>query len=235
MHPAHQSGFYSQLSQALSRDLSHGVHNQWFQILAETLQHLTKNDPADQKYIVDIKYNMAQAFGLSFENGRPVNALLHHLAARDIGVIQLIRRNKLQLLVSERVAMKTNQWEQSTQEAGKKEQADVFISPITLGLKLQREMAQDAYFLEQTQSMRNKLTLTYEELFTTDGSFKPRVFADLARLLELDPKHFSLEPQLSKQRGKMSEAISNFPQVERAVQVLIREGELPAYFAEGLE
>ena len=234
MHPAHQSGFYRHLSQTLSQDLSQGVHNQWFQILTETLHRLTEKDDPEQRYIIDIKYNMAQAFGLSFHGGRPCNILLQHLATRNIGVVQLIRRNKLQLLVSERVAMKTDQWELAAGEAEKK-RAEVFISPITLGLKLQQEMAQDAYFLEQTQIMRNKLTLVYEEMFTKDGGFRPRVFADLAQLLRVEAEGFDLQPQLSKQRGKMSESISNFPQVKRAIQVLIKEGDLPRYYADGLE
>lgn len=234
MHPAHQSGFYRHLNQTLSDDPSKGVHNQWFGLLAETLVKLTENDPPDQNYIVDIKYNMAQAFGMSFHGGQPVNTLLHQLAQRKIPIIQLIRRNKLQLLVSERGAMKTNQWELSAKDSEKK-QAEVFISPVTLGLKLQQEMAQDTYFLEQTQSAPGKITLLYEEMFTEDGSFQPDIFARLAQILNIDPEDFNLEPQLLKQRGKMSETISNFPQVQRAIQVLTKEGEIPAYIADDLD
>jgi len=234
MHPAHQSGFYRHLGQILSEDLSRGVHNRWFQILIETLHRLTEKDDPEQKYIIDIKYNMAQAFGLGFHGGRPVNTLLHQLALQNVGVVQLIRRNKLQLLVSERIAMKTDQWELAAGETEKK-RAEVFISPVTLGLKLQQEMAQDTYFLEQTRAIRNKLTLTYEELFTKENTFRPRTFTDLAQLLDVDPKAFNLQPQLSKQRGKMSESISNFAQVKRAIQVLIKEGELPRHYTDSLE
>lgn len=234
MHPDHQSGFYSQLRERLNRGLPQGVHNKWLQILTETLRQIAENDPPSQRYIIDVKYNMTLTFGTTFQHGRPMNALLQHLHARGAGIVQLIRRNKLQLIVSERIALKTNQWELSP-DATDKKQAEVFISPVTLGLKLQQEAAQDAYFLEQTQSMPDKLTLVYEEMFDEAGAFRPDVFTAIAHLLKLDPEGVDPQPQISKQRGKMSETISNFPQVLRTLQTLIKEGELPAYYADGLD
>ncbi|TDK50907.1 sulfotransferase [Antarcticimicrobium luteum] len=234
MHPAHQNGFYSQLCKRLNQDLPQGAHNKWLQILTETLQQVSKNDPPSQRYIIDLKYNMTLSFGTTFKGGRPENALLQHLAAKNARVIQIIRRNKLKLLVSERVALKTNQWELSA-GAGEKKKVEVFISPVTLGLKLQQEMAQDTYFLEQTQTMKNKLTLVYEDMFTEDGSFRPRIFTDISKMLRIDSKGFDLQPQLSKQRDKMSETISNFPQVRGALQTLVKEGEIPAYYVDSLD
>lgn len=233
MHPEHASGFYKVLQDRLHNDASSGVHSHWFDILAETLKNLTKNDHSSRRYVVDIKYNMAAAFGTIFLNGSPVNALIHEIKARNLKAVQLIRRNKLHLIVSERVAIKTNQWELSEKKRKTKD-ATVFISPVTLGLKIQKEAAQDKYFLEQLGHVDKKILLVYEELFNEEGHFEIEPIEKFANLMGIS-SNFDLQPQLQKQRRKMSETIENFPSVERAIQVLIKEGYIPPFYLDTLD
>ena len=233
MHPGNQNGFYNYLKNELNRDLSRGVHNQWFRILLKTLHKIVENDPSTYRYIVDIKYNMAQAFGLSFRGGAPKNFLIGELSSRNARAIQLIRKNKLQLLTSERVAMKTNQWEVSRTSSEKKA-AEVFISPVTLGLLLQQEAEQDRYFFEQTQEMEKKITIFYEDIFSEDGTFNPKIIDNIADIMGISSE-FDLEPRILKQRRRMSETITNFEQVKRAVNTLVKEGQIPAFYADTLD
>ena len=164
--------------------------------------------------------------------GQPENTLVQEIRQRGLNLVQLVRRNKLQLIVSERVAMKTGQWELSGQKAERKD-GSVFLSPVELMQQIQREEALDRYFLEQTLDVEGKLTLYYEDLFHEDGSFVKAPLAAVAEMLGTSDA-FDVEPRLQKQRRSMADTITNFEDVSRAVNTLIKNGHIAPHYAEAL-
>lgn len=235
MHPQYGEGFYHHLSDRLKADHSNGVHSRWFEIFLQTIEHLSRNDNPETIYIVDVKYNMAHAFGNVLRNGAPRNYLIDELKSRNAAVIHLVRQGKLQLLVSEKVAIKTSQWEFSNKSDDDKKEAQVHISPVTLGMRIAQELAQDDYFARELSSFRKRISLKYEEMFTDELEFKESIFSEFSGLMSISQGGFSRTPLLSKQGRAMSETLTNFDQVSRALNILISEQNFPSFLADNIE
>ena len=230
MHPDYSRGFYRNLSDRMANNISDGVHTNWMAILLDTIAILTRDGPETQRYIIDIKYNMALSFGMHLYHGTLTNLFTSTLHEKNCKIVQVVRQNKLDLIVSERMAMMTNQWELSSQQEQKA--GTVHINPITLHERIRNEAALDQLFRDQIKDIPDTYEVIYEKLFLETGDINPAPLDQIARLLELEPQ-FDLKPKLTKQARPLSESIRNFKQVRQAIGILVRDRYLPAFYEDG--
>lgn len=227
MHPGHKRGFYQNLTKKLSHNISDGIHTKWMDVLLDTIADLARDRPNTQRYIIDMKYNMALSFGMQMHNGALANQFTSALQEKNCKVVHLIRENKLNLIVSENLAIMTNQWGLSSQQEQKT--GMVRISPTTLHGKIRGEVALDQFFREQIQGIPDTCEVIYEKLFLETGDIDPAPLGQIAHLLNIEPT-FNLKPRQLKQARDLSESIRNFKQVKQAINTLVREKYLPTFY-----
>jgi LPS sulfotransferase NodH len=223
MHDRRKSGFYAELATRLAENAPTGAHRNWFDVLIAAIGH--DAPPHDEAIrLIDIKYNMALAFGSTFVGPEMVNTFALKLCRRQGSVIHIIRRNKLALITSLKVASKTKQWGLKAGEQPRFEKIE--LDPGALQSRIASEEAMDAYFAAQLARAGRKITVVYEELFQPDGRFVQDCFDQVAQQFGLDDT-FDLAPRRMKQGLALADSIANFDAIATQVENLVARGALP--------
>lgn len=233
MHSKHKAGFYGLLADALANNPVKATHNHWFDLLTDTIRRAAAGTDPEAHLVVDMKYNMALTFGSTFVGGEPVNAFIARTAQRGGTVVQIIRRNKLALLASEHMAIKTGQWGINKADEERKDDK-VRIILKTLGERLLNELGMDRHFEQQIALVTNRQTVVYEEMFDETGAFRPEPFDLLARQTGLS-QAFDLTPRQIKLGRPLIEMLANYDDIANVVRNLVTGGALAPIFLEYLQ
>ena len=231
MHPDRDVGFYPELAKKLAQDVHLGLHQNWMDVFIAALERLAEDHNPNKKLIVDVKYNMVLAFGTRFAQHKMSSVFLRSLAEMRAKIIHIVRRDKLSLLVSERVAIKTQQWQLKDDQERKDDK--VFLAVPDLAPRIVSEESQDYFFEDELRYSQDSLRVVYEEFFDAEGNFKSDLLIALAQLMDLEPT-FDLAPRLRKQGRSLEQTLENFEEVARAVRTLVDRADISPLNALGL-
>lgn len=217
MHPQYREGFLHELSMRAGSDATCLQPRYWFPVLVSTIEKLAGAHPADTRFLVDIKYNMALSFGVNFIESELRANFFGELEQTNASVLHIIRRAKVELIVSEQVALKTQKWQLDLDD--ERASTKIWLNPYTIGMRIREEEAQDEYVRKQLARNPRRLEVCYEDIFG-GPSFRSDVLKSVVRFVGLDDD-FEPTVMLQKQGRPMYETIENFKQVETAVNALI--------------
>ena len=140
-------------------------------LLADFLQDVELRH-AGQYVVIDVKYNLLFMITQNriYHKDRP--ALFDILLRRKDLTIHIIRRNKLRLLVSERMANATGQWSLAAKAATAPIKAKIELDPDTVVHLINQELEVEAIITNLLQKLHHVRTLYYEDLFDAQECFK---------------------------------------------------------------
>ncbi len=186
----------------------------WVQVFDLYLEKLFRDH--SRKVILDVKYNM-----LNFiKNGanRPGNAddfgIIDAAYKNKMLVVHIMRRNVLRTLVSEHIALNTNQWG-ITNELQRKVQK-VMVDPFKIVDRLKSEIQTASFVRDAMAALPDVIEVEYSEMFNSAGMFDDMFVNKLEARLGLTglvrtPKLFKQNP------APLSELISNYDAVAHAL------------------
>jgi hypothetical protein len=177
-------------------------------LLADFLQDVELRH-AGRYVVIDVKYNLLFMITQNrlYHKDRP--ALFDILLRRKDLTIHIIRRNKLRLLVSERMANATGQWSLTAKAATAPIKAKIELNPDTVLHLIQQELEVETVITNLLQKLCHIRTLYYEDLIDAQGIFKEIVEEKVGKFLGESFK-FSREPKIVKQNPEpLSDIIAN--------------------------
>lgn len=164
---------------------------------------------------------MATSFGIEFSRNRASSILLDKLKQHSAMVIHIIRENKIALIVSERLAIQTNQWQITDESQRVLEKIHIGISD--LGIVIQNEEYQDEFFSDGLRHAEKLVSVKYEEMFDENGDMDRATMTEVAAMAGITPD-FELSPKLKKQGTSLDKVVSNYAALTETIDVLCNEG-----------
>lgn len=163
----------------------------------------------DVKYI-DLHYIMDRSKSMAFEP-----FLVRYMQEKEVPVFHVIRKNKLRLLVSERMAQQSGVWEVWTKGVPAVEA--VWLDSGRIQEDIAEEIRYTNYVREKFCSLSKYKEIFYEEMFSECGEFSPKLIDSVRRSTGLD---FSREsPDLHKQGVRpLADSIANYDQIKAALE-----------------
>jgi hypothetical protein len=181
-------------------------------LLADFLQDVELRH-AGQYVVIDVKYNLLFMITQSRVNHKDRPALFDILMRRKDLIIHIIRRNKLRLLVSERMANVTGQWSLLAKAATAPIKAKIELNPDTVVHLIKQELEVESFVMNLLEKLHDVRTLYYEDLFDVEGLFKEKIEAKIESFLGESFK-FLREPKIVKQNPEpLSDMIANHGEV----------------------
>lgn len=133
--------------------------------------------------VIDIKYNSWHHFNSVWQSPDDEPNLVRILAHDSaLTIVHLIRRDILDMCVSERVAAEGGTWHHTQDFKGPEN--PVNISPDALIYRLRQARIQRPLF-QNWLKILNPITLIYEQSFDQSGRLKPKVISRLAARVAL--------------------------------------------------
>ena len=169
------------------------------------------------KLLLDIKYN---AFDMirGFDPVYPATPfLVNFIKNNGIKVFHVERKNKLKVIVSERLAIKTGKWEVKLEEQDSNV-TKIYIDTSSLKLDLHFEQNLSNLYKQYFCDHSSYYNFVYEEMFDQSGDFHKflirRVQSTVGPKISFDSK-----PKLKKQNTKLLiDTIENFDEVVKALK-----------------
>ncbi len=158
----------------------------------------------------------AQAVGFNLFPTHIPNAAVPVLEDPAVKKVLLVRRNKVKCYVSRAIARKTGVWDLYEKKANSPK-ISVTVDPKRL---LNWSSGYDRYFDQVRKRLevtgQGYLDLTYEDIVGPNGS---EIKTSLLDFIGVTPETHYLQPPLKKQNSnRLSELVSNFAQLEKALQ-----------------
>jgi hypothetical protein len=191
-------------------EVIHPAHHA--RLLADFLQDVELRH-AGQYVVIDVKYNLLFMITQNriYHKDRP--ALFEILLRRKDLTIHIIRRNKLRLLVSERMANATGQWSVNAKAGTAPLKAKIELDPDTVVRFIKQELEVEAVVTALLEKLQRVRTLYYEDLFNAQGLFKETIEEKIGSFLG-ESFTFSREPKIVKQNPEpLSDAIANHGEI----------------------
>lgn len=180
-------------------------------LLGEFLRQLEEKY-AGRYVVADVKYNLLYMITRSDVYGRNRPALFEILKADNHPVVHIARRNKLRLIVSEKLANATGQWSAPVGGAAPVK-ATVSIKADHIADVIKREIEAENHIANLFRQLPRVATLYYEDLFDEGAHFAPAVGLEIGKLLS-EELEFSLAPKLVKQNPEsLEQIIENYGEV----------------------
>jgi len=168
--------------------------------------------------MIDVKYNSNFDLFLTERlSGRaPTPPLLQALRMMQARIFHIVRRNKLRLLVSERIAIATNQW--GVMDPDRRRQASIELNPRVIHELIEEECLLSARVERLIHDSGDGLTVFYEDMFDASGRFAPALLAEVQDMLGPDTG-LNAAPGLIRQNPEpLTELIRNHPAVAAALR-----------------
>jgi hypothetical protein len=159
--------------------------------------------------VIDVKYNLLFMVNDTRPEFLGQPALCEIISIRKDIIFHIIRRNKLRLLISEKMANATGQWSLEALPGAKSIKTKVEINPQNVIHMIKRELDAENVVSKMLQKLNTSETLYYEELFDETGMFESSVAEKVEAVLG---EHFVFcrEPRIIKQNPEtLSELLVN--------------------------
>ena len=190
-----------------------GQHKKVFGDFVQYLSHKHRS----ANLLIDIKYNAFDMIRDFNRSDLSTPFIVNFLKNNNFPVFHIERKNKLRIIVSETIAMKTKQW-QLKAEIEKVETPKVFLNPFGLMLVLRDEENLTRQFKKYFCDYNKYYCFVYEHMFDKSGNFKDVVLRIAKGVFNNSPD-FNPTPLLIKQNNQpLKELIENFYQVEEALK-----------------
>ena len=179
----------------------------------EFLQENILRDRA-AKALIDIKYNALRFIDGDIIEKAPVAIKL--LADQGATFLQIIRRNKLRVVISLLIAQKTGQWRSATTADRGDQRRRVRVSPLRALDTVESDTRLEEHVARWLADLPHKV-ISYEEMFKEDGAFSTAAITTARELLHLSPnQEVFTGVKLKRQNPEsISDLVENFDDLER--------------------
>ena len=212
-----QERFYRHLYELVQKtpELIHPGHHR--RLLADFLQEVEGRHPG-KHVLVDVKYNLLFMIAQNSLSRRNRPALLDVLRQRKDPIIHIIRRNKLRLLVSEKMANETGQW--ALHEGGAAPvKRKIALDPGSIVQLIKQELAVETDMANALRDFDKIMTLYYEDLFDAEGLLAMWVAEQVGEFLD-ENYAFSRAPKMRKQNPEaLGDIVVNSAEVLAKLEV----------------
>lgn len=205
-----ERGFYGYVARRVAKDPKWVWPIRHQRLFADYIEEL-RAEARGRKLLLDLKYWGLNLIPVSEDvtGARPF--LIEFIDMRDSPIIQIIRRNKLRLIVSEALLNASGKWFAAAGEAAE-EKPKVELPVDTLLPEIERLIAMDRAIQRMLMPLSNAHELIYEEMFAPNGDFAEPTRALAGRVMGCEdvpraPAHRKMNPE------PLSEILGNYPQV----------------------
>lgn len=211
-----ERGFYGYVARRVAEDPKWVWPIRHQRLFADYVAEL-RDEAQGRKILLDLKYWGLNLIPVSEDvtNARPF--LVEFIDTRDAHLVQIVRRNKLRLIVSEALLNASGKWFAPAGEAeGDEAKPRVTIPADTIRAEIERLIGMDEAIREMVAPLKNAHELVYEEMFDEAGDFSDRVLALTRRLTECEsvpraPAHRKMNPE------PLHEIVENYAELERVL------------------
>lgn len=171
-----------------------------------------------KKVLIDIKYNMLNMIRNSKIGEGVEPFLIEFIKRKKIPVFHVERQNKLRVIVSEKVAIKSSQWqlnpeEQEINTTDKK----IKLNPFAIRTILEQEELVSKSVKKMFCDYNHYCEIPYENMFEENSNFNPYI----VKLVESTLNHqisIDLAPKIRKQNPEsLDQLIQNFVEVKKSL------------------
>lgn len=215
-----QRGFYGYVARRVAEDPKWVWPIRHQRLFADYIAEL-RQEAAGRRLLLDLKYWGLNLIPVSEDVAGARPFLVEFIDARDAPVIQILRRNKLRLIVSEALLNASGKWFAVAGErgaGGPEEKPKITLDPGGLLAEVERLIAMDAAIRAMLAPLRNAHELIYEEMFAPSGEFAPQTRALAAEVMGVAEAAVPLSPAHRKMNPEpLDEILANFDAVEAAL------------------
>lgn len=207
--------FYAYVADRIRSDPSFAHPQRHRDLYRDFIKHLLVLSKG-QPLAIDIKY-----FGLNLiPSADDIIGTLpfipKYIMSSRVHVLHLVRKNKLRVLVSEEIAVKTKVWSATSEATVKSAESVAVIDPATVIGRIKRLLHDDQIASTLLSKHEYYRKLNYEDMFQLDGDFSDTVM-ELIKSMTGNDNASSTPKTLRLNARPLSVLISNFEQVQDVI------------------
>lgn len=177
-------------------------------------QFLQKRCPRKHA-VIDIKYASTHHFNAHWVGVGEPPTLFKLLASREIPIVHLLRTNFLKAFVSGRLAELNGVWHA-------RKHTKIGIRTFEVDIRaclwyIEKQTRQEALIAEILKKYPKRITLTYEDIFSEDGTLEEAAAQQLAQFFDVAPFVHRTPVTVKQTSDRLGEVLENFDAVKQAL------------------
>jgi hypothetical protein len=176
------------------------------------------NEYSKDKFVLDLKYNQLHHLNDYWHliNSQP--KIFNFIKENNYPVIHLIRKNILNVIVSQTMAAKHHIWHAKQENIEQIKKTTIRLDPNTTLNQIKTRKKEIERISSFFKKYDNIITLYYEDLFDESHEFSKATAKTLSNLLKIDSSAFDLKPVYIKQTSILADVIENFDEIKQKLQ-----------------